>query len=198
MNLRKLRVAGAVVALLLGGLLAGLWAARWLAPPAPPPVPVAGPPPAVLGTWQPSATAGPALDVDFVDAAGAPVSLAAWRGRVVLVNLWATWCAPCIEEMPALDRVQAKLGGPDFAVVAIAVDRQGERVVRPFFEKLGLAHLVLHLDPANASLRALEARGLPVSVLLDREGRERGRVLGAAAWDGPVFERILRQAIEAR
>jgi thiol-disulfide isomerase/thioredoxin len=135
--------------------------------------------------------------LEFVDGAGAPRSLADWRGRVVLVNLWATWCAPCVEEMPALDRIAARLGGADFDVVAIAVDRQGAAVVRPFMEKLGLSRLVLHLDPTNAVVRALAAPGLPVSVVLDREGRELGRVLGAAEWDSPEFEAILRRAIGA-
>jgi thiol-disulfide isomerase/thioredoxin len=131
----------------------------------------------------------------FTDGTGAPRSLADWRGRVVLVNLWATWCAPCVEEMPALDRIAARLGGADFDVVAIAVDRQGDAVVRPFLEKLRLSRLALYLDSSNAVVRVLGAPGLPVSVMLDREGRELGRVLGAAEWDSPAFEALLRRAI---
>lgn len=138
---------------------------------------------------------GAPLALDFVDGDGAARSLGEWRGRVVLINLWATWCAPCIEEMPSLDRIAARLGGPGFDVVAIAVDRQGATVVRPFMEKLGLARLQLYLDPTNGVVRALGAPGLPVSVVLDREGRELGRVLGAAEWDSPAFERLLRAAI---
>ena len=183
----------ALLAALAGVSLAATLALRaYLAPP--PPV-AAAPSRPTLGVWQPATAPGAPVALDFVDGAGAPRSLAEFRGRVVLVNLWATWCAPCIEEMPALDRIAARLGGPDFAVVAIAVDRQGEAVVRPFFAKLGLGRLDLYLDPGNGVVRALGAPGLPVSVVLDREGRELGRVLGAAAWDGPDFEALLRRAI---
>lgn len=163
-------------------------------PPPPPPAATARP---ALGVWQPAAVPGTPVALDFADGTGASRSIADWRGRVVLVNLWATWCAPCVEEMPALDRIAARLGGADFEVVAIAVDRQGAAVVRPFLEKLGLSRLELYLDPTNAVVRALAAPGLPVSVVLDREGREIGRVLGAAEWDSPEFEAILRRAIRA-
>jgi thiol-disulfide isomerase/thioredoxin len=196
MNLRS-------TAILLGAagvaFAAALGLSELLVPPEPPtpaPTPAATARPA-LGVWQPAGAPGAPVALEFVDGAGAPRSLADWRGRVVLVNLWATWCAPCVEEMPALDRIAARLGGADFDVVAIAVDRQGAAVVRPFMEKLGLSRLALPLDPTNAVVRALAAPGLPVSVVLDREGRELGRVLGAAEWDSPEFEAILRRAIGA-
>lgn len=192
MNLARLRMVVALVALLLGGVVLGLVLSDGLRAPPPSPPPQAS---RVLGQWQPAAARGEPLLLDFLDAAGGPASLEAFRGRVVLVNLWATWCAPCIEEMPALDRLAARLGGPDFEVVAIALDRQGEKVVRPFFEKLALSRLGFHLDPSNATSRTLAAPGLPLSVLLDRDGREMGRVLGAAAWDAPQFEAIIRGAM---
>lgn len=164
---------------------------------APPPLPARAPPPEVLGLgkWTPATLRGEPVALAFTGGDGTPRELAQWRGRVVLVNLWATWCAPCIKEMPALDRLQATLGGEAFDVVAIALDRQGERVVRPFFEGLKLERLALHLDPSNAASRVFAAKGLPVSVLLDRDGRELGRVLGAAEWDTPAFETIIREAI---
>ena len=195
MNLASLRLVVALVALVLAGVVLALVLFDRMAPPPPPPAP--SPQARNLGQWQPATTRGEPVALDFVDGAGAARSLAEWRGRVVLVNLWATWCAPCVEEMPALDRIAARLGGADFDVVAIAVDRQGAAVVRPFMEKLGLSRLALHLDPTNAVVRALAAPGLPVSVVLDREGRELGRVLGAAEWDSPEFEAILRRAIGA-
>jgi hypothetical protein len=99
--------------------------------------------------------------------------------------------------MPALDRIAARLGGPDFDVVAISVDRQGASVVQPVLGKLGLSRLAPYLDPSNAAVRVLGAPGLPVSVVLDREGRELGRVLGAAEWDAPAFEALLRRAIDS-
>lgn len=193
MNLKPFRLFLLVFIVALGGLVAGnaLWSHFKPAPPA------AAPQALQLGTWQPVATRGAPIELAFQDGAGAARTLADLRGRVVLVNLWATWCAPCIKEMPALDRLQAKLGGADFEVLAIALDRQGESVVRPFFDKLGLAKLALNLDPSNASSRTLAAPGLPTSVLVDREGREIGRVLGAAEWDEPRFERLVRAAIDA-
>lgn len=193
MNLKPIRLFLLVFTVTLGAVLAGrvLW--EHVSPP--PPLPTA--PALQLGTWQPATSRGAPVMLAFQDAGGATRSLEDLRGRIVLVNLWATWCAPCIKEMPALDRLQAKLGGDAFEVLAIAVDRQGESVVRPFFEKLGLAKLTLNLDPSNAASRVLGAPGLPVSVLIDREGREIGRVLGAAEWDEPRFERLVRAAIDA-
>ncbi|MBL8698971.1 MAG: TlpA family protein disulfide reductase [Alphaproteobacteria bacterium] len=193
MNLPLVRLAVSVVALALGVTLV----ARVLLDRSAPPLPVATPPAEVasLGKWVPAASPGEPVALAFTAGDGTTRELALLRGRVVLVNLWATWCAPCIKEMPALDRLQAKLGGPDFEVVAIALDRQGERVVRPFFENLALKRLALNLDPSNAASRVFKASGLPVSVVLDREGRELGRVLGAAEWDAPEFESVLRDAM---
>ena len=195
MNLASLRLVVALVALVLAGVVLALVLLDRMAPPPPAPPP----PPAArnLGQWQPATTRGEPVALDFVDGAGMARSLADWRGRVVLVNLWATWCAPCVEEMPALDRIAARLGGPDFDVVAISVDRQGAAVVNPFLGKLGLSRLAPYLDPSNAAVRVLGAPGLPVSVVLDREGRELGRVLGAAEWDAPAFEALLRRAIDS-
>ena len=193
MNLASLRLVVALVALVLAGVVLALVFFDRMAPPPPPPAP--SPQARNLGQWQPATTRGEPVALDFVDGEGAARSLAEWRGRVVLVNLWATWCAPCVEEMPALDRIAARLGGPDFDVVAISVDRQGAAVVAPFLGKLGLTRLAPYLDPSNAAVRVLGAPGLPVSVVLDREGRELGRVLGAAEWDSPAFEALLRRAI---
>ena len=192
MNLASLRLVVALVALVLAGVVLALVLFDRMAPPPPPPAP--SPQARNLGQWQPANARGEPVALDFVDGAGAARSLAEWRGRVVLVNLWATWCAPCVEEMPALDRIAARLGGPDFDVVAISVDRQGAAVVAPFLGKLGLTRLAPYLDPSNAAVRVLGAPGLPVSVVLDREGRELGRVLGAAEWDSPAFEALLRRA----
>lgn len=193
MNLASLRLVVALVALVLAGVVLALVLFDRMAPPPPPPAP--SPQARNLGQWQPATTRGEPVALDFIDGAGAARSLAEWRGRVVLVNLWATWCAPCVEEMPALDRIAARLGGPDFDVVAISVDRQGAAVVAPFLGKLGLTRLAPYLDPSNAAVRVLGAPGLPVSVVLDREGRELGRVLGAAEWDSPAFEALLGRAI---
>jgi thiol-disulfide isomerase/thioredoxin len=140
----------------------------------------------------------PAPDVTFSDADGRSTSLAAFRGKIVLVNLWATWCAPCVEEMPALDRLQAALGGDTFAVVAISSDRAGAKAVDPFVEKVGLKALKPYLDPPGAATRAFAARGLPTSILLDRDGNELGRLEGKAAWDSADAKALIRHYIDAK
>jgi thiol-disulfide isomerase/thioredoxin len=134
----------------------------------------------------------PAPDLAFAGGDGKTLTLADFRGRVVLLNLWATWCGPCVEEMPALDRLQARLGGPDFAVVALSVDRQGRSLVEPFLARLGVKNLAMYLDSGNAAMRALKIRGLPTTVLFDRDGREIGRLEGAAAWDSAAAETFIR------
>ena len=189
MNLRLLRLVLSFVVVTLGGVLVTLVVLDRE------PAPIAIPALPALGEFLPATARGEPIDLGFQDATGAARELAELRGRIVLINLWATWCAPCVTEMPALDRLQAKLGGPDFEIIAIALDRQGERLVRPFFEKLGLARLALYLDPGNSASRKLNARGLPISVLVDRSGREIGRVLGPAQWDAGAFETIVRAAL---
>lgn len=135
--------------------------------------------------------------VAFEDAEGHSHSLGEWKGKVVLVNLWATWCAPCKEEMPSLSRLQSKLGGPDFAVVAVSLDRGG--IERPAkFLKDTAPSLQLYLDKTGRLMQALRAPGLPVSVLVDREGREIARLAGAAPWDGPDAESVIRAAMSGK
>jgi len=121
----------------------------------------------------------------FKDAAGNRVRLADFRGRVVLLNFWATWCPPCVREMPSLDRLQAMIGGKDFTVIALSLDRLGKARVAPFFGEHGLENLTQYLDPRSRVAVALRVNGLPTTVLIDRAGREVGRVIGPAEWDSP-------------
>ena len=127
----------------------------------------------------------PVEDVHFVDVEGKTRSLADFQGKVVLLNLWATWCAPCRQEMPTLDRLQAKLGGNDFQVVALSLDQDGVPVVRDFYREIGIQHLQIFVDEQMQAIQSLGAFGLPVTLLMDREGREIGRKAGAAEWDSP-------------
>jgi thiol-disulfide isomerase/thioredoxin len=127
----------------------------------------------------------PIPDLAFKDADGRLHHLSEWRGKVVLLNLWATWCAPCAAEMPSLDRLQAKLGGDKFAVLAISQDRTGPDKPASFFAKEGIKHLALYNDSASAALAGLKASGLPLSIILNREGLEIARQLGPAEWDSP-------------
>jgi len=134
-------------------------------------------------------------EVSFRDADGDTVRLADFRGRTVLLNVWATWCTPCREEMPTLDRLQAELGGPDFAVVALSIDRAGADVVGAFFDEIGIEHLAIHVDASGRASRQLSVVGLPSTLLLDAEGREVGRLVGPAAWNAPAMIRFLRDRI---
>jgi len=137
----------------------------------------------------------PVPALEFVDAKGQKRTLADFRGKVVLLNVWATWCEPCRQEMPALDRLQAELGGRDFQVLALSVDQQGPEVARRFFREIGIKSLDFYIDPTARAAFRLDAPGLPVSLLLDREGREVGRKLGAAQWDSPEVIEDLRRRI---
>jgi len=121
------------------------------------------------------------------------IRLADLRGKVVFLNFWATWCEPCREEMPTLDRLQARLGGDRFQVVALSVDQQGAAIARKFYEEFAIKALALYIDPTAKAAFVLDAPGLPVSLLVDRQGREIGRHLGALKWDAPeVVERLQR------
>jgi thiol-disulfide isomerase/thioredoxin len=135
----------------------------------------------------------PALQLE--DAQGRKLSLADFHGKTVLLNIWATWCAPCREEMPALDRLQAKLGGPRFQVVALSVDQQGSDIAQRFYKEIGVSALEFYIDRSARAAFQLEAPGLPVTLLIDRHGREIGRHLGALKWDTPEVVEELRRRI---
>ncbi len=119
----------------------------------------------------------------FQDLEGAPVRLADFKGGVVLLNFWATWCAPCIREMPALDRLQSILAGEGLKVLAVSIDRGGPKVVPPFAEKLGLKNLALYLDPKSKLARAFGIAGLPMTFLIDAKGQVVRALAGPAEWD---------------
>jgi thiol-disulfide isomerase/thioredoxin len=152
---------------------------------------------AALGEFTPLDRPRPAPELGFATRDGRAVRLADFRGRFVLVNLWATWCAPCVREMPSLDRLQARLGDR-LTVLAISEDRGAGHVVAPFLEKLGLSRLAVYLDPSDAAQEAFAVRGLPTSFLIDRDGRILASLEGAAEWDSPAMlqrlERYLRPA----
>lgn len=134
-------------------------------------------------------------ELPFQDARGKPMSLADFRGKVVLLNVWATWCAPCRKEMPALDRVQQMLGGSGFEVVALSIDRGGVASVRPFYDEIGIRTLAIYVDPSTQAATKLKTIGIPTTLLVDREGRELWRKTGPAEWDGPKYLDTLRRHI---
>jgi thiol-disulfide isomerase/thioredoxin len=138
----------------------------------------------------------PVPPILFLDGSGRTLSLADFKGRVVLVNFWATWCGPCVEEMPSLDRLQAKLGGSAFTVLDLSIDRQGKDAVLPFFAVNKLTHLKVYLDPKAASFHVLQGQGVPTSFLIGGDGRARAMVVGPADWDSPAALAIVQHAID--
>jgi thiol-disulfide isomerase/thioredoxin len=131
----------------------------------------------------------------FQDAEGRESSFAAFRGRGLVVNFWATWCPPCVAEMPALDRAQAILTREGIEVLALSSDRGGRAVVEPFYQRLGLRHLAMWFDARGAAGRLLGIRGLPTTLILDRAGEEVGRLAGEAEWDHPAVLAAVRRLV---
>jgi thiol-disulfide isomerase/thioredoxin len=157
-------------------------------------------PPAFRGQmqeFQAHATPARAPKITFENRDGQTVSLVEFEGRVVILNLWATWCGPCVEELPALDRLQTRLAERDLSVIALSVDRQGAPIVGPFLAKLGVRSLDLYVDAPGESLKAFQPRGLPTTVVIGRDGRELGRLEGAASWDSPEAEALIRHYLDA-
>jgi thiol-disulfide isomerase/thioredoxin len=138
----------------------------------------------------------PVADIRFQDETGKTVSLGDWKGRVVLVNLWATWCAPCRKEMPSLAELQKALGSDDFEVVAISVDRKGAEASSAFLKETGADNLKLYVDPSTETLNQLQALGLPATFLIDRNGHEIGRLLGPAEWNSPEAKALIEAALK--
>jgi thiol-disulfide isomerase/thioredoxin len=151
---------------------------------------------AALGQFTPLDPPRPAPALSFSGRDGRVVRLADFRGRFLLVNLWATWCGPCVREMPSLDRLQARLGDR-LSVLAISEDRGGGHAVEPFLAKLGLQRLQIYLDPENNAQQAFAVRGLPTSFLIDRDGRMLGTLEGAAEWDAPAMVGRLERYLKA-
>ena len=133
--------------------------------------------------------------VAFENRAGERLTPADFRGKVILLNLWATWCAPCIRELPSLDRLNAKLGGESFEVVALSIDRKGWPVIDAFFARLGIETLAGYLDATMRATAAMGATSLPTTILIDTQGREIGRMNGPAEWDSEAAEALILSAI---
>lgn len=134
-------------------------------------------------------------DAAFQDGGGKPLKLSDWKGRVVLVNLWATWCAPCRKEMPDLATLQKELGSDQFEVVAISVDRKGAEASAAFLKETGAANLKLYVEPSTRIVTDFQSPGLPATILIDRQGREIGRLLGPAHWASPEAIALIKAAL---
>jgi thiol-disulfide isomerase/thioredoxin len=135
----------------------------------------------------------------FQGASGKPLTLANWRGRTVLLNLWATWCVPCRKEMPALDALQQKLGSPDFEVVAINIDTRDPEKPKAFLKELGIDKLAYYADPTAKTFQDLKAIGrafgMPTTLLVDRQGCEIGTIAGPAEWASDDAIKLIQAAL---
>lgn len=138
----------------------------------------------------------PAPSTPFQTGKGEAIEMSSFEGKVLIVNFWATWCAPCIKEMPSLDRLQAAFPGEDFEVVAINQDRGGKRIAEPFLrEKLKLENLAIYLDAKLALGRAFKNRGLPATYAIDRNGNVVGGLFGPAEWDSEDAKALVRHLL---
>lgn len=136
--------------------------------------------------------ARPAPDTPFLDESGKFVTFQALKGKVALVNFWATWCAPCLREMPSLDLVATMLAQEDFMVAAVSIDRDGAKTARAFLEKIGARQVRLFLDPKMELAGSLGVRGMPTTFLVDRQGHVVGALTGLAEWDSPEAVALIR------
>jgi thiol-disulfide isomerase/thioredoxin len=140
-------------------------------------------------------------DVAFKDAQGRDKTLAGWRGRTVLLNLWATWCVPCRREMPALDALQGKLGGQNFEVVAVDIDTRDPQKPLAFLKEIGVSRLAYYADPSAKIFTDLKtagkAFGMPTTLLIDRSGCEIGNVAGPAEWASDDGLKLVSAAINS-
>ena len=190
-NLKKF-VAGGLGAAV--GVAALVYLAAVLVPP---PDPRTGPPPfaGLMGEFSVFDSPKPVPGLSFTDGDGASAVAATIGRKVVLLNVWATWCGPCVREMPTLNRLEAELGGPEFAVVAVSLDRAGAEIVRPFLARHKLDSLAVYLGSFKG-LSPLGIGGLPATYLFDRQGRLVGALEGPAEWDSDDAKALLQFYIE--
>ena len=133
----------------------------------------------------------PLHPTEIIDQSGAPFSLNRLAGRTALINLWATWCGPCVKELPALNRLAALLPRDRFEIVALSQDKGGIAVARPFLEKHNIRNLNLYADPSGRLYRNIGAKGLPTTLVVSPDGRLIGRIEGAIDWDAPEVTNYL-------
>jgi thiol-disulfide isomerase/thioredoxin len=135
----------------------------------------------------------------FQDAAGKPLTLDHWRGRTVLLNLWATWCVPCRKEMPALDALEQRLGGPGFEVVAVNIDTRDTDKPKAWLNEVGVQKLAYYADPHAKTFQDLKAIGrafgMPTTLLVDKNGCEIGTIAGPAEWASDDAVKLIQAAI---
>jgi thiol-disulfide isomerase/thioredoxin len=155
--------------------------------------PVAG----TVATFKPATPAKDPPQTRFVDLKGGELDLGRYKGKVVLVNFWATWCAPCVREMPSLDRLQAALEGEGLVVLPLSLDGPTKPRVEPFYKAQNLVNLPILFDEKSVTFGRFGVGVLPTSIVINRDGKEVGRLEGPAEWDAPEALALLRHYLKA-
>ena len=137
----------------------------------------------------------PLPDLEIQNADDKPMKLSDFKGKVILLNFWATWCTPCVKEMPSLDRLQAAFAKDKFLIVPLSIDGPTKPKVAPFYKDQKLAHLGLYFDKGRKTMQGLDVTLLPTSILVDANGRELGRIEGDADWDMPDSFALMKAAM---
>jgi thiol-disulfide isomerase/thioredoxin len=150
-------------------------------------------PPVSGGLMPVSPPAAAPSDAVFVTQDGNAHHLADFKGRGMVVNMWATWCVPCVAEMPSLDALSKALAPHDIAVLPVSSDRGGAAVVQAWYSQHDITGLPILLDPRGAFARAFSARGIPTTVIINTKGEVVARVEGAAEWDAPAAQALIRK-----
>lgn len=152
----------------------------------------------MLGPFRSIDGPRPLPEFYFVDGSGAKRTLADFSGKTILINVWATWCPPCRKEMPSLDRLQSRMGGKDFQVLAISTDMNGISVVQEFYRNAGITSLEAYIDQTGETEKALKVPGLPTTLLVDKRGRAIGVKVGPAEWDSDEVSAVVNAQISPR
>jgi thiol-disulfide isomerase/thioredoxin len=145
--------------------------------------------------FVPAETPAPVPNLEFRDGSGKVIHLADFRGKLLLLNLWATWCTPCREEMPSLDALQGAIGSDKFQVLALSVDQNGLELARAFLKEVKATRLALYNDPTSRANFLMKGYGLPTTVLVSPEGLELGRIVGPAEWNTPEAKALVAAAL---
>lgn len=151
-----------------------------------------------LGDFSPFDPPLPTPNEDFQDALGAKVTLADFKGEVVILNFWASWCGPCVAEMPTLDLLQGDLAEAGLKVVAISLDRDGVKKAAPFFRRTGVKNLALYTDRTSDLFQELKGSALPTTYLLDRNGNVVSVYIGATDWSSERVKAELKKYLDAK
>jgi thiol-disulfide isomerase/thioredoxin len=148
-----------------------------------------------LAKFQLAKAPRPLPDLVFLDSDDKELRLSDYKGKVVLLNFWATWCAPCVKEMPSLDHLQAAMGKERLVVLPLSLDGPSRAKVQPFYEDRKLTNLGIYFDKGRKTMQALDVSVLPTSILVDRQGREIGRLEGEADWEKPEAQALMKAAV---